>query len=223
MRVLKRNGNEVEFDARKILTAISKANAAMDAESEKLSAGQVKDIVEYVTFRCEKLARPVTVEEIQDMVENQLMDSGRHELARAYIKYRQNHADRRAMTDVDEKIFSIINRSSQVAMEENSNKNPVIVTVQRDYIAGEWSRYATDKYLLPEDIAKANEAGVIHFHDSDYFVQPMHNCCLLNLEDMLQNGTNISGTHIDTPKSFSTACTVTSQIVAQVASSQFGL
>ena len=169
-----------------------------------------------ITRRVEKAPRELSVEEIQDMVENYLMMSGKANLARAYIIYRYTHNQVRNKNTLDKRIESIINADSDDTRQENSNKNPTVVSVQRDYIAGEYSRYYTKKYLLPEDIKQAHDEGIIHFHDSDYFIQSEHNCELINLEDMLQNGTRISGTLIEPPKSFATACTITSQIIAQV-------
>ena len=220
--VIKRSGKRVVFAKEKIEKAIAKANAEEGIIRNRLSSDEISSIAEQIYKSASNAGRDYSVEEIQDMVEDALMDTGKHSVARLYIKYRANHAERRKLTAVDKKIVSIIDLQNEEVKQENSNKNPVVTSVQRDYMAGEWSRYFTNEYLLPEDIARAHQEGIIHFHDSDYFAQKEHNCDLINLEDMLQNGTAISGTYIDPPKSFSTACTVTSQIVAQVASSQYG-
>lgn len=220
--VIKRSGKRVVFAKEKIEKAIEKANAEEGIIRNRLNKDEIFSIAEQIYKSASNAGRDYSVEEIQDMVEDALMDTGKHSVARLYIKYRANHAERRKLTAVDKKIVSIIDLQNEEVKQENSNKNPVVTSVQRDYMAGEWSRYFTNEYLLPEDIARAHQEGIIHFHDSDYFAQKEHNCDLINLEDMLQNGTAISGTHIDPPKSFSTACTVTSQIVAQVASSQYG-
>lgn len=220
--VIKRSGKRVVFAKEKIEKAIAKANAEEGIIRNRLSSDEISSIAEQIYKSASNAGRDYSVEEIQDMVEDALMDTGKHNVARLYIKYRANHAERRKLTAVDQKIVSIIDLQNEEVKQENSNKNPVVTSVQRDYMAGEWSRYFTNEYLLPEDIARAHQDGIIHFHDSDYFAQKEHNCDLINLEDMLQNGTAISGTYIDPPKSFATACTVTSQIVAQVASSQYG-
>ena len=220
--VIKRSGKRVVFAKEKIEKAIAKANAEEGIIRNRLSSDEISSIADQIYKSASNAGRDYSVEEIQDMVEDALMDTGKHNVARLYIKYRANHAERRKLTAVDQKIVSIIDLQNEEVKQENSNKNPVVTSVQRDYMAGEWSRYFTNEYLLPEDIARAHQDGIIHFHDSDYFAQKEHNCDLINLEDMLQNGTAISGTRIDPPKSFATACTVTSQIVAQVASSQYG-
>lgn len=220
--VVKRSGARVPFNFEKIVTAITKANNAEGILSNRIPEPEIRRIALAIQSNAEKAGRDYSVEEIQDMVENMLMDTGKHEVARSYIKYRANHAERRNLSTLDQRIIGIIDQNNNEVKEENSNKNPVIATVQRDYMAGEWSRYYTNKRLLTDEISKAHEEGIIHFHDSDYFAQKIHNCDLINLEDMLQNGTMISGTRIESPKSFLTACTVASQIVAQVASNQYG-
>lgn len=222
MCVIKRSGERVAFNKEKIVIAITKANNEVGIKSEKLESQEILDIANGIEKTAMNAGRDLSVEEIQDMVECSLMDTKKHRVTSLYMKYREKHAEKRKMSAVDQKIVSIINLNNEEVKQENSNKNPIIVSVQRDYIAGEWSRYYTNKYLLPDDVAQAHQDGIIHFHDSDYFAQQEHNCDLINLEDMLQNGTCISGTYIETPKSFATACTVTSQIVAQVASSQYG-
>ena len=220
--VIKRSGERMPFDKHKIFVAISKANKAEGIISNRLKDSQIQEIADGIEQNVWNAGRDLSVEEIQDTVENALMDSGKHGVARLYIKYRANHAERRKMSDVDKKIVGILNRSNEEVKQENSNKNPTILSVQRDYMAGEWSRYWTRTYGLPEDVVRAHDEGILHFHDADYYAQSEHNCCLVNLGDMLQNGTCISGVRIDPPKSFATACTVASQIVAQVASSQYG-
>ncbi|MDY6280404.1 MAG: anaerobic ribonucleoside-triphosphate reductase, partial [Roseburia faecis] len=222
MCVMKRSGERVPFDVSKIENAITKANLEEGIMSERLSTDQIRNIAEGIQKDAENAGRDLSVEEIQDKVEDALMGTGKTKIARLYITYRYKHNEIRKMSDIDQKIAGVIECDNEEVKQENSNKNPTILSVQRDYMAGEWSRYYTNKYLLPEDIVRAHKEGIIHFHDTDYFAQHMHNCDLINLEDMLQNGTCISGTHIDTPKSFATACTVASQIVAQVASSQYG-
>lgn len=222
--VMKRSGERVLFDKNKIIHAIQGANDDVTIEVEKLPLEEINRIATLIELKASNLDRDFTVEEIQDLVEEELMKTSKFNLARTYITYRYQHNENRKgkMSDLDRKIESLINLNNEDVKQENSNKNPTILSVQRDYIAGEWSRYYTNKYLLPDDIKEAHENGLIHFHDADYYAQHMHNCDLINLEDMLQNGTCISGTHIDKPHSFLTACTVTSQIVAQVASSQYG-
>ena len=222
--VRKRSGERVAFDSAKIIKAINSANQSISIEAEKIDPVLIQSISDEVKAYASTIDRDLSVEEIQDRVENDLMKSGKYAVARAYITYRYQHNENRKKkkSDLDKKISSLIDLHNEDVKQENSNKNPTILSVQRDYMAGEWSRYYTNKYLLPEDIREANDNGLIHFHDADYFAQHMHNCDLINLEDMLQNGTCISGTHIDKPHSFLTACTVTSQIVAQVASSQYG-
>ncbi|MBO4457927.1 MAG: anaerobic ribonucleoside-triphosphate reductase [Butyrivibrio sp.] len=221
MKIIKRSGKEVAFDGNKIVAAIEKANNEVTDE-KKLTAGQVSDIERSVENQCASLTRAASVEEIQDMVEDGLMRSGKFEVARKYITYRYKHALVRKSNTTDEQIMSLIECNNEEVKQENSNKNPTVNSVQRDYMAGEVSKDITRRFLLPEDVVRAHEAGLIHFHDSDYFAQHMHNCCLVNLEDMLQNGTVISETMIERPKSFSTACNIATQAIAQIASSQYG-
>ena len=221
MLVIKRNGEEVEFDSSKITNALNKANNSTELEAQ-LDEKQIEAITDRVVLKCNDLDRAVSVEEIQDMVEDQLMNLGAYKLARNYITYRYRRAELRRANTTDERIMSLLRRSNEEAKQENSNKNPIVVSTQRDYMAGEVSKDITRRFLLPDDIWEAHEKGIIHFHDTDYFAQPIYNCCLINLEDMLQNGTVVSGTGIDSPQSFSTACNVATQIVAQVASSQYG-
>ncbi len=220
MKIIKRNGSEEVFDIEKIVTAIKKADTS--AESRSLTDGQIEDIAEYVEFKCNKLNRAVSVEEIQDMVENQIMATGAFDLARRYVRYRYKRSLVRRANTTDNRILSLIECNNEDVKQENSNKNPAVNSVQRDYMAGEVSRDLTQRMLLPEDIVEADKEGIIHFHDSDYYAQHMHNCDLVNLEDMLQNGTVISGTMIEKPHSFSTACNIATQIIAQVASNQYG-
>ena len=220
MKIIKRNGSEEVFDIRKIVRAITKADTK--AESRSLTDGQIEDIAEYVEFKCNKLNRAVSVEEIQDMVENQIMATGAFDLARRYVRYRYKRSLVRRANTTDNRILSLIECNNEDVKQENSNKIPAVNSVQRDYMAGEVSRDLTQRMLLPEDIVEADKQGIIHFHDSDYYAQHMHNCDLVNLEDMLQNGTVISGTMIDKPHSFSTACNIATQIIAQVASNQYG-
>ncbi len=220
MKIIKRNGSEVDFDLNKIAVAVTKANAA--CEKEELSASQIKDIAEYVEFKIQKANRALSVEEIQDIVENQIMAQGAFEVARRYVKYRYNRTLIRKANTTDNQILSLIECNNEEVKQENSNKNPTVNSVQRDYMAGEVSKDLTKRILLPPDIVEAHENGIIHFHDADYFAQHMHNCDLVNLEDMLQNGTVISGTMIEKPHSFSTACNIATQIIAQIASSQYG-
>ncbi|MBQ9070170.1 MAG: anaerobic ribonucleoside-triphosphate reductase [Clostridia bacterium] len=221
MKLIKRNGSEEIFNREKIAAAIIKANEAVD-EDERITKGKINKIAAHVESKCEKLGRAVNVEEVQDMVENELMRSGAFILARAYITYRYKRALIRRTNTTDDQILSLIECNNEEVKQENSNKNPTVNSVQRDYMAGEISKDITRRILLPEDIVKAHEEGIIHFHDSDYFAQHMHNCDLVNLEDMLQNGTVISGTMIEKPHSFSTACNIATQIIAQVASNQYG-
>ena len=221
MKLIKRNGSEEIFDREKIAAAILKANEAVD-EDEQITKGKINKIAAHVESKCEKLGRAVSVEEVQDMVENELMRSGAFILARAYITYRYKRALIRRTNTTDDQILSLIECNNEEVKQENSNKNPTVNSVQRDYMAGEISKDITRRILLPPDIVKAHEEGLIHFHDSDYFAQHMHNCDLVNLEDMLQNGTVISGTMIEKPHSFSTACNIATQIIAQVASNQYG-
>ena len=221
MRVIKRNGAEVEFDIVKIIAAVTKANDVVDEEA-RMTPVQIQRIAESVEFSCQSLGRAPTVEEIQDFVEHQIMAHGAFEVAKRYITYRYNRSLVRKSNTTDDKILSLIECNNEEAKQENSNKNPVVNSTQRDYMAGEVSRDLTNRLLLPEDIVKAHEEGIIHFHDTDYYAQHMHNCDLVNLEDMLQIGTVITGTLIERPHSFATACNIATQIVAQVASNQYG-
>ena len=220
MKIIKRNGSEENFDVSKISAAVAKANKA--CEKGAISAEEIEDVADYVEYKCNKMNRAVSVEEIQDMVENQLMAKGAFELARRYVRYRYTRSLIRKANTTDNKILTLIECSNEEVKQENSNKNPTVNSVQRDYMAGEVSRDLTKRLLLPQDIIEAHEQGIIHFHDADYFAQHMHNCCLVNLEDMLQNGTVISETAIERPKSFSTACNIATQSIAQIASSQYG-
>lgn len=220
--IMKRSGERVPFDKRKIVDAITKANNEEGIITERLNEEQIQSIADGIEKDAYNAGRDLSVEEIQDKVEDALMISGKTKVARLYITYRYKHNENRKMSDIDQKISGVVERDNEEVKQENSNKNPTILSVQRDYMAGEWSRYYTNRYLLPTEISDAHKEGIIHFHDADYFAQHMHNCCLVNLNDMLQNGTCISGTKIDKPHSFITACTVASQIVAQVASSQYG-
>ena len=221
MLIIKRNGSEETFDINKILNAVSKANVTVEGP-DRLSDVQIHTIAESVTESCRRMPRTPTVEEIQDLVEDQLMATGAFEVAKHYITYRYTRSLVRKSNTTDERILSLIECSNEEAKQENSNKNPVVNSTQRDYIAGEVSRDLTDRILLPPDIVEAHNEGIIHFHDSDYFAQHMHNCDLVDLEDMLQNGTVITGTMIERPHSFSTACSIATQIIAQVASNQYG-
>lgn len=221
MKIIKRSGSEMVFDAEKITAAVKKANASV-IDYEKLTGEQIKEIVENVETACMSMKRSPSVEEIQDMVENQLMNKHAFTVARNYITYRYKRALVRKSNSTDEQILSLLECNNEEVKQENSNKNPTVNSVQRDYMAGEVSKDITKRFLLPDDIVEAHEKGLIHFHDADYFAQHMHNCCLVNLEDMLQNGTVISETMIDPPKSFSTACNVATQAIAQIASSQYG-
>ncbi len=220
MKIIKRNGSEANFDIDKIVSAVSKANNS--SENAKLTPEQIHDIAEYVEYKCSKMGRAVSVEEIQDMVENQIMSTGAFDLAKNYVKYRYQRTLVRKANTTDNRILSLIECNNEEVKQENSNKNPTVNSVQRDYMAGEVSRDLTQRLLLPPDIVEADKKGIIHFHDSDYFAQHMHNCDLVNLEDMLQNGTVISETYIEKPHSFSTACNIATQIIAQVASNQYG-
>ena len=221
MKIIKRNGSEAEFNKEKIAIAITKANNAVE-EAVRITPLQIERIVEAVVIACESLGRSPGVEEVQDMVEHQLMAHGAFEVAKIYITYRYTRSLVRQSNTTDDRILSLIECNNEEAKQENSNKNPVINSTQRDYMAGEVSRDITNRILLPEDIVKAHNEGIIHFHDTDYFAQHMHNCDLVNLEDMLQNGTVITGTLIERPHSFSTACNIATQIIAQVASNQYG-
>lgn len=220
MKVIKRNGSEVDFDISKIISAITKANNS--GQHKELTEGQILEAADYINYKCEKMNRAVSVEEIQDMVENQIMANGAFEIARNYVKYRYNRSLVRKSNTTDDRILSLIECNNEEVKQENSNKNPTVNSVQRDYMAGEVSKDITRRILLPQDIVEAHEEGLIHFHDADYFAQHMHNCDLVNLEDMLQNGTVISETLIEKPHSFSTACNISTQIIAQVASCQYG-
>ena len=221
MKIIKRSGVEVFFDSNKIVAAVQKANASV-IDYEKLSDEQIQEIADNVEVACENMKRSASVEEIQDMVENQLMNQPAFTVARNYITYRYKRALVRKSNSTDEQILSLLECNNEEVKQENSNKNPTVNSVQRDYMAGEVSKDITKRFLLPEDIVEAHEKGLIHFHDADYFAQHMHNCCLVNLEDMLQNGTVISETGIDRPRSFSTACNIATQAIAQIASSQYG-
>lgn len=220
--IMKRSGERVPFDKTKIIIAISKANAEVGIKSQQVSDDTIKMIANHIEQAAIDTNRDYSVEEIQDMVEDELMDTGKHMVARRYITYRYRHNQKRDNNGLDKRILAILQNKSDDAKEENSNKNTTIISVQRDYMAGEWSRYYTEEYLLPKEITEAHKLGIIHFHDSDYAAMSLHNCCLINLDDMLQNGTQISGTAIDRPKSFLTTCTVASQVIAQVASMQYG-
>jgi anaerobic ribonucleoside-triphosphate reductase len=220
MRIIKRNGSEEDFNIEKIINAVKKANGS--GEHKFLTDEQIEDVADYVEYKCNKIRRAVSVEEIQDMVEDQLMAKGAFELARRYVRYRYNRSLVRKANTTDNRILSLIECNNEEVKQENSNKNPAVNSVQRDYMAGEVSRDLTRRMLLPADIVEADKEGIIHFHDSDYFAQHMHNCDLVNLEDMLQNGTVISDTLIERPHSFSTACNIATQIIAQVASNQYG-
>ena len=221
MRIIKRSGSELEFDITKIIAAVHKANAVVD-EDKRLSKKQIDNIAAMVEEDCRRMNRAVNVEEIQDMVENRIMEQKAFEVARKYITYRYVQNLKRKSNTTDEKILSLIECENEEVKQENSNKNPTVSSVQRDYMAGEVSKDLTERLLLSSDIVEAHKAGILHFHDADYFAQHMHNCDLVNLEDMLQNGTVISGTFIEKPHSFSTACNIATQIIAQVASSQYG-
>ncbi len=220
MKIIKRNGSEEIFDINKIVAAVTKANDA--STNPQLTKEQIQEIADYVEYKCMKLPREVAVEEIQDMVENQIMACGAFDIARAYVRYRYKRSLVRKANTTDNRILSLIECNNEDVKQENSNKNPAVNSVQRDYMAGEVSRDITRRLLLPEDIVEADREGIIHFHDTDYYAQHMHNCDLVNLEDMLQNGTVISETMIEKPHSFSTACNIATQIIAQVASNQYG-
>ena len=221
MKIIKRNGAEVPFDITKIITAVTKASDSVGGQS-RLTREQITQIAAAVTDQCQALNRAVSVEEVQDLVENQLMDIQAHDVARHYITYRYVQSLKRQTNTTDERILSLIECQNEEVKQENANKNPTVNSVQRDYMAGEISKDLTARLLLDPEIVKAHQEGLIHFHDSDYFAQHMHNCDLVNLEDMLQNGTVISGTYIEKPHSFSTACNIATQIIAQVASNQYG-
>ena len=221
MKIIKRNGTEADFDIRKISTAVTKANAAAD-EKVRLTPLQIQRISERVEVACEEMGRSPSVEEIQDLVEKSIMAHGAFEVAKEYITYRYTRSLLRQSNTTDDRILSLIECNNEEVKQENANKNPTVNAVQRDYMAGEVSKDITNRILLPPEIVAAHESGIIHFHDSDYYAQHMHNCDLVNLEDMLQNGTVISGTLIEKPHSFSTACNIATQIIAQVASNQYG-
>jgi len=221
MKIIKRNGSEVVFDITKIIMAISKANDTVE-EADRMTPVQIQRIAQSVELQCQKMNRAPTVEEIQDMVEHHIMAHGAFEVAKSYITYRYTRSLVRKSNTTDDKILSLIECNNEEAKQENSNKNPVVNSTQRDYMAGEVSRDITSRILLPRDIVEAHTEGIIHFHDTDYYAQHMHNCDLVNLEDMLQNGTVITGTLIEKPHSFATACNIATQIVAQVASNQYG-
>ena len=221
MKIIKRSGCEVDFDITKIIAAITKGNNEM-RDADKLTAAQIREIAIKVENKCKTMSHAPSVEEIQDLVEDQIMAHSAYALARAYITYRYTRSLVRKSNTTDEQILALIECNNEEVKQENSNKNPTVNSVQRDYMAGEVSKDITKRILLPQDIVEAHEQGIIHFHDADYFAQHMHNCDLVNLEDMLQNGTVISGTMIEKPHSFSTACNIATQIIAQVASSQYG-
>ena len=221
MKIIKRSGAEVQFDIQKIINAIQGANHEV-TPTKRLSDEDVLKCAENVEKLCLEKGRILTVEEVQDLVENQIMDHKAFEVARKYITYRYQRALARKANTTDQQILTLLECNNEDVKEENSNKNPTVNSVQRDYMAGEVSKDITKRILLPKDIVEAHEQGIIHFHDADYFAQHMHNCDLVNLEDMLQNGTVISGTMIEKPKSFSTACNIATQIIAQVASNQYG-
>ena len=220
MKIIKRNGSEEEFDIDKIIMAIRKANDA--GIRKELTEEQIDDIADYIEYKCEKMNRTLSVEEIQDLVENQIMAKGAFEIAKGYVRYRYTRSLVRKSNTTDDRILSLIECNNEEVLQENSNKDPIVNSVQRDYMAGEVSKDLSRRILLPPDIVEADRQGIIHFHDSDYFAQHMHNCDLVNLEDMLENGTIISGTYIEKPHSFSTACNIATQIIAQVASNQYG-
>ena len=221
MKIIKRSGQEVVYDISKIIAAVRKANDSV-VDSEKMTDRQIDVIADNMIRQCEKMNRSLSVEEIQDMVENEIMNQRAFTVARSYITYRYKRALVRKSNSTDEQILSLLECSNEEVKQENSNKNPTVNSVQRDYMAGEVSKDITKRFLLPADVVEAHEKGIIHFHDADYFAQHMHTCCLVNLEDMLQNGTVISETMIEKPKSFSTACNIATQAIAQIASSQYG-
>ena len=221
MKLIKRNGSEVIFDREKIVVAVTKANEAVN-ENQRITTEDIDNIALEVERLCLTMVRSAGVEEIQDLVEKEIMKLGAFDLAKAYITYRYKRELVRKSNTTDDKIMSLIECNNEEVKQENANKNPTVNSVQRDYMAGEVSKDITRRLLLPDNIVKAHEEGLIHFHDADYFAQHMHNCDLVNLEDMLQNGTVISGTMIEKPHSFSTACNIATQIIAQVASNQYG-
>ena len=221
MNIIKRSGEEAPFDRSKIVVAISKANATVD-DADKLTEARIQRIAEQIEAFAAAHDRALSVEEIQDLVETKIQEAGAHAVAKKYIKYRFIQSLKRQHNTTDGEILTLINCTNEEAKQENANKNPTINSVQRDYMAGAVSKDVTKRLLLPEEVVKAHDAGILHFHDMDYYAQRMHNCDLVNLEDMLQNGTVISGTTIDRPHSFSTACNIATQIIAQVASNQYG-
>ena len=221
MKIIKRNGAEENFDISKIIMAVTKANAAVE-ECDRMTPRQIQRIAESVELACQELGRSAAVEEIQDMVEKQIMAHGAFEVAKAYITYRYTRSLVRRANTTDDRILSLIECNNEEAKQENSNKNPIVNSTQRDYMAGEVSNNIKNRNLLQKDIVEEHEEGIIHFHDADYYAQHMHNCDLVNLEDMLENGTVITGTLIERPHSFSTACNIATQIIAQVASNQYG-
>ena len=221
MKIIKRNKTEVDFAIGKIIAAVSKANNVVE-DDEKMTPKQILRIADSVQKSCEKMGRALSVEEIQDLVEKQIMAHGAYEVAKRYITYRYTRSLVRKSNTTDDKILTLLECNNEEVKQENSNKDPNVNSVQRDYMAGEVSRDITERILLPQEIVEAHNQGIIHFHDSDYYAQHMHNCDLVNLEDMLQNGTVISGTMIEKPHSFSTACNIATQIIAQVASNQYG-
>ena len=221
MNVIKRDGSEVIFTREKIINAITKANNELPS-SKQLNKTSIQQIAYEVEKQCRTYNRAVSVEEIQDMVEKELLKVGTYDLTKNYMIYRYQHNVNRQDNALDNKILSLVELENEEIKQENSNKNPILVSTQRDYMAGEMSKDLTRRKLLPADIMDAHDRGIIHFHDTDYFAQHMYNCCLINLEDMLQNGTVISSTYIEKPKSFTTACNVATQIMAQVASCQYG-
>ena len=220
MKVIKRNGSEVDFDSNKISSAIERA--MKDTSMATMTAEDIANVTDDVVSTCVVLGRSVDVEEVQDFVERCLMKHGFYSVAQQYIRYRYEHTLARQNNATDQTILSLVEYENESVKQENSNKNPEIIPTQRDYIAGEVSKDLSKRYLLPDDVVEAHNQGIIHFHDMDYFLQHSHNCCLVNLEDMLQNGTVISGTLIEKPHSFSTACNIATQVVAQIASSQYG-
>ena len=221
MKIIKRNGSEAVFDIMKIISAVTRANNVVE-EADRLTPMQIRRIAESVENSCLGMNRALSVEEIQDLVEHQIMAHGAYEVAKNYITYRYTRTLVRKSNTTDDKILTLIESNNEEVKQENANKNPTVNAVQRDYMAGEVSKDLTRRMLLPQEIVEAHEAGIIHFHDADYFAQHMHNCDLVNLEDMLQNGTVISGTLIEKPHSFSTACNIATQIIAQIASNQYG-
>lgn len=218
MNVIKRSGEEKKFDLQKIKIAVTKANK----DTQELSEDDINKVTNYVFSECNKFKRALNVEEIQEIVENALMKYNKFETAKSYIKYRYQKTLNRKHNTTDDQILSTVNLTNEEVKQENANKNPTIIPTQRDYVAGLVSRDLTERYLLPKDVVEAHKEGLIHFHDSDYFIQKSTNCCLVNLDDMLQNGTVINGVKIEKPHSFTTACTIMTQIMAIVASSQYG-